>query len=141
MSNGERSEALRLRLIRAGVAPLFARRAALELAEHREDLEAAARASGLDAREAALWAERALGSEDDIVAAVAARPELLEWSRRWPRAALALRSIAALSVLPLAPFAFCAGRATVVARWALSAALAVLLTSGLLLSLNTLIAA
>ena len=112
-----------------------------ELAEHREDLEAAARESGMNELEAAEWAERTLGTEEDIVAAVVARAELLDWSKRWPRAALALHSLAAIGSLPLAPVAFCVDRGALIARWALSTALAVVFTGALLLSMNSLIVA
>lgn len=130
---------LKLRLLSAGITPVCVERTVLELAEHCEDLECAARASGLEPQAAAEWADRALGSDEAILEAALARPELGVWSRRWPRISLLLRSVAVIGLAPLAPLAFCVERGAVLARWGVSTALAALVTSALLLSLNWLI--
>ncbi len=131
--------ALRERLLSAGIASTYVERTVAELADHYEDLCAAARASGMGEADADGWARQALGTEEALVAAALARPELRAWSERWPRAARALRALAALGLLPLWPFAYCVDRGPVIARWGLSTALASLLTGGLLLSLNWLL--
>src|SRR5690606_19344337 len=111
-----RFERLRLELLHAGIAPAYVERTVVELADHYEDLESAARDAGRDAEEAARWAKQALGSEAAILAAVLARPELRSWSARWPRATFCLRSLAQIGMLPLLPIALCFERSAAIAR-------------------------
>jgi hypothetical protein len=135
----ERFEALRLTLLSGGVDPRYAERTALELSEHYADLEADALATGLTANEAALVAGTALGTEQSIVAAVLARPELLSFSARWPRVALCLRSAAAIGALPGLPVMFCIEHRPELLRWSASLGAAAALVGSILAWLNWMI--
>ena len=92
-------EALRLELLRGGIANLYVERTLRELADHYEDLERAALAAGCSREEAAQRARAQLGRPDLIAAAILARPELKSWTRRWPTVALCARSAAALGAV------------------------------------------
>jgi len=94
-------EALRLELQRGGIAKVYVERTLRELADHFDDLERAALASGSSSEEARQLAHAQLGSARVIASAVLARPELRCWSRRWPTVALCVRSAAAIGVLPV----------------------------------------
>lgn len=133
------SEALRLELLRSGVAPLYVERTIEELADHYADLETAALASGLSPEEAACSAREALGNERALVAAIVARPELLTFSARFPRAAQYLHSAAALGTLPGLPLLYCLEHRPQLARWGVSLGLATTIMGGVLAALNWLI--
>jgi len=120
-------------LLAAGVAPRFVRRTVDELGDHCADIEADALSAGYTPAEAAAIARAAIGSHADIVAAVSARGELLQWSRRWPRSA---RCLETFSALPGVPIAYCAEYGPDIARWSVSASLAALVTGVLLFSLQ-----
>jgi hypothetical protein len=128
--------ALKLALARGGVAPLYIRRAILELGDHHADLESDALAAGMSSDAAARYAEEALGSEESIAAAILARAELIDWSRRWPRVASCLRSAAILGALPGVPVTFCVDHGPGIARWGASFGLAMVVVSTLLFSLH-----
>jgi hypothetical protein len=133
-------EALRLELLRGGVSPIYVERTIIELGEHYEDLERDALGAGMSREEAAKAARTALGPEHVIVEAVLARPELLSWSRRWPRLALCVRSAAAIGILPALPILYCVDRGQYIARWGSAIGIAVLIVGLLLASLNWMIA-
>ena len=133
-------EALRLELLRGGVSPIYVERTIIELGEHYEDLERDALGAGMSREEAAKAAHTALGSEQTIIHAVLARPELLSWSRRWPTLALCVRSAAAIGILPALPILYCVDRSQYIARWGGAIGVAVLLVGLLLASLNWMIA-
>ena len=76
-------EALRLELLRGGIANLYVERTLRELADHCDDLERASLAAGCSREEAAQRARAQLGKPDLIAAAILARPELKSWTRRW----------------------------------------------------------
>lgn len=124
-------EALRLELQQAGVTKFYVERTLRELADHFEDLERAARASGWSCDEAAKIARAQLGSTPVIVSAVLARPELGCWSRRWPTVALCVRSAAAIGSLPVLPVLYVAGRRDDIARWGGAIGAALVLVSSL----------
>lgn len=123
-------------LLAAGVAPRYVRRTIDELSDHRADIEADALATGLSREDAAALARAALGTDADIVAAVSARSELLQWARRWPRSARCVESACYFVSLPAAPIAYCVGHGPAIARWGVSTSLAALLTGVLLFSLQ-----
>src|SRR5262245_17149514 len=108
-------EALKLELLRGGVAPNYVERTILELSEHCEDLENDALANGLTKSDAARVALAQLGSEQSIAAAVLAQPELLVWTRRWPRTASYLHRAAAIVALPGVPVVYCIDRSAEIA--------------------------
>jgi len=113
-----RFEALKLALQKGGVAPVYIERTLLELEEHYADLEADALASGLSRDEAERAAHAALGTEHVIAAAVLERPELREWSLRYPRFAHCVRSAATIGLIPGMPVMFCIDHRPVLTRWA-----------------------
>ena len=98
-----RFESLRLELLKSGVTPAYVERTIVELSEHQDDLERAARAAGFSADEAARNARDVLGDERAIAAAIVAHRELLTFSTRWPRVAHYLHSAATLGTLPGLP--------------------------------------
>lgn len=132
-------DVLERELLRGGVSPVYVRRTLLELAEHCADLEQDALARGLPADEAVDAALAALGSEQAIADAVLARPQLKDWAHRWPQAASCARSVAYVVLLPATPVLFCVCRGPLIVRWGVSAALGMLLTSALFLTLHLLI--
>jgi hypothetical protein len=113
-----RFEALKLALQNGGVAPVYIERTLLELEEHYADLEADALASGLSRDEAERAAHAALGTERVIAAAVLSRPELREWSVRYPRFANCVRSATTIGLIPGMPVMFCIEHRPELARWA-----------------------
>lgn len=130
---------LRLELLRGGVAPFYVRRAILELGEHYADLESDALAAGMSSDEAARYARALLGREESLAAAILAHAELFDWSHRWPRVALWLRSAAMVASLPGVPVMFCVDNGPGIARWGASLAVATLVVGSMLFSLNWLI--
>jgi len=113
-----RFEALRLTLQKGGVAPVYIERTLLELEDHYTDLEQDALAAGLSQGEAERAAHAALGTQRTIAAAVLARPELREWSVRYPRFAYCVRSATVIGLIPGMPVMFCIEHRPQLARWA-----------------------
>jgi hypothetical protein len=132
-------EALKVELLRGGVAPVYVERTILELGEHYTDLRSDALAAGMSDEEAACNAWSMLGSEQSIAAAILGRPELLAWDRRWPRIAVCLRSAATLGALPGLPVVFCVDHRPDIARWGGAIGAAMLLVGSILAGLNWLI--
>jgi hypothetical protein len=81
------------RLIRAGIAPRRAHRILREFAEHHADVVAECLTSGDSASEAEAAANARLGSEQQLVVNLLARPELRSWARRRPSLAFALAPV------------------------------------------------
>jgi hypothetical protein len=132
-------ESLRLELLKGGVSPFYVERTIVELAEHYADLESAALSAGLTANDAARTASSALGSEQAILGAILARPELLSFSARWPRVAHCLHSAAAIGTLPGVPLMFCIEHRPQLARWGVAVSVAATLMGSVLALLNWLI--
>jgi len=132
-------EALKLELQRGGIAKVYVERTLRELADHLDDLERAALASGWSNDEAARLARAQLGSSRAIAAAVLGRPELRRWSRRWPTVASCVRSAAAIGVLPALPVLYVAGRSDHIARWGGAFGAALVLVGSLLAWLDWMI--
>ena len=127
---------LKAALLDAGVADRYVHRTLSELSDHLQDVEADARASGFNFLEARRVALEAIGSKDAIVSAIAAHPELMRWTQRWPRAAQGLEQFCFYTLLPAAPFVYCTERSAAIGRWGLSTSLAALVTVTLLFSLQ-----
>lgn len=123
----------------AGAAPSVVARMCDELSDHLADAEAAARARGLSSAAARAEARRQLGTPESIVAEVAARPELLQWRKRWPAAARCIDTIIGCSCLPAAPFVYCASHPAWLVRWSLSSGIAICVTGGLLFGMQTMV--
>ena len=132
-------EALRLELLRGGVAPAYVDRTITELADHLCDLEAAARAAGRSDGEAARIARTALGDERAIAAAILSRRELKAWSVRYPRMAHCLQSAVTIGTLPGVPLMFCIEHRPELARWVAAVSVATVLVGSVLAGLNWLI--
>jgi hypothetical protein len=136
-----RFEALKLELQKGGVAPVYIERTLLELEEHLADLEQDALAAGASREEAAHAARAAIGKERVIAAAILARPELLDWSVRHPRAAAYLRSATTIGLIPGMPVMFCLEHRPELARWAAAVAAAATFIGAILAWLDWMIVA
>jgi hypothetical protein len=126
-------------LLAADVAPRFVFRTLEELRDHCEDIESDALAAGHAPFRARALARASLGTNEDIVAVVSSRPELLRWPRRWPLAARIAYTCCYYALLPAAPFVYCTEHGSAIVRWSLSTSLAALLTGAMLLSMHWLI--
>jgi hypothetical protein len=123
----------------AGAAPSVIERITQELKDHCSDAEADAIARGANRAEARRQARACLGSPESIVAAISARPNLLDWRHRWPQSARCVDSLAYCLVLPAAPFVYCCTRPSFIVRWGLSSSLAVCVTGSILFAMQWLI--
>ena len=130
---------LALELEAAGAERSIAARIIQELKEHCADAEAAALVTGISRLEARRQARENLGSVSTIVAAVSARPDLLDWRHRWPHSAQWIDSLTFCLALPAAPIVYCATHPALIVRWGLSSTLAVGITGSILLGLHSLV--
>ncbi len=135
MLNPEFSE-LQRALVRAGVAPRYVCRTIQELTDHLDDIAADAIAAGADPAAARAAARAVLGTDQDLLAAVAARTELQSWAARWPRAAAIVNQSAFWLAMPFVPVIYCAQHRAAIARWGVSAGLGAVVTAGLLFSMQ-----
>ena len=126
--------ALRTALLRRGIAPRHATRVSEEMRDHFEDLVEEFEACGMD--DTRSLAAESLGSQDDIVAATVAHPELRSWAFRYPRAALVFYPLACAAALPAAPVIAGIQNAPLLARWGASLLAAGVFTTALLLLLQ-----
>jgi hypothetical protein len=94
-----RFAALAERLLRAGVSPRNTRRTVFELEGHLADLIEEHRARGASSEEARADATARLGSDDELMARVLARPELRSWTYRRPWAAFLVMPILGFALL------------------------------------------
>jgi hypothetical protein len=85
-------------LIQAGIAPRRARRILREFAEHHADLTTEREACGDSAADARLAAGARLGSEQQLVANLLARPELRSWAHQLPSIAFAIAPVLSFAV-------------------------------------------
>ncbi len=129
-------QALSERMIDAGIAPRYARRAVSEMRDHYEDLLEAGREKGLQHDAAQERALRELGQFDDLVQQMASRPELRSWASRYPRTAIVVYPLACLAALPAVPVTAGIANASLLARWGASLVAAGLVTAGMLLILQ-----
>lgn len=128
--------ALEMRLLKAGITPRHAHRAASEIYDHYDDLVNAALEGGASRRDAERAATRNLGSPDELVAAMRAQRSLRSWAYRYPRLAILIYPLACLAALPAKPVVVGVANAPLVTRWGASMLLAALFTATLLLVLQ-----
>jgi hypothetical protein len=93
-----RFDRLSERLLCAGVAPRHVRRYARELGDHFDDLVREERESGAGRELAETRALSRLGNDDDLAAAMLARPELRSFMARFPWAVFGIGPIALLAL-------------------------------------------
>jgi len=101
-------EELRERLLKAGIAPRHVRRYLAELNDHLDDLTQAQRDSGYDTADAAIRARAWLGDDDDLAAAMLARPALYSLPARAPLLVFGLFPLATLIISCAVPIALLA---------------------------------
>ena len=124
-------------LLKQGIAPRHAERAAREMRDHYEDLVDAYAAEGRsDAGAAAL---QSLGTFDDLVAEMSQRRELKTWAWRYPYAAVLFYPLACLAALPARPVIAGVENAPALARWGTSLVAAGVFTAVLFLVLQLVI--
>lgn len=119
-----------------GASPSVISRTLIELEDHCADVEAVALKKGFDRATARRHALECLGDLDAIVAAVAARPNLLSWRCRWPHAARWAESMSYCLLWPAVPFVYCATHPAGIVRWSLSSTLAICVTATILFILQ-----
>lgn len=71
-------------LLKGGIAPKYVKRTIIELQDHYTDLREAALNEGLSELEAESQARSSLGKEEDLLAEVLSKGELLSWTSRRP---------------------------------------------------------
>ncbi len=126
-------------LLRGSIAPEFVSRTLTELGDHFEDLYEEALEQGLSADAAARQATALLGRTADIAGVVLSHSELQLWSVRHPVVAACGRSLAHAAAAPTVPVMYCYNHGSDILRWGASAGMAVLVTAGLLLGLESLV--
>jgi hypothetical protein len=94
-------DALRSRLLRAGVAPRHVRRYLAELTEHWDDLTAQELRAGHTLIQAKALALNRLGDTDTLAHAMLSKPALRSWSHRAPWAVFAVMPIIVLELMVL----------------------------------------
>jgi hypothetical protein len=97
-----RLDALREKLLLGGIAPRHVRRYLGELRQHFDDLLRAEANNGLSGEAAFQTARARLGSDDDLAAAMLARPELCSIGARFPWAVFGIAPVVLLALLLLA---------------------------------------
>jgi len=101
-------EALRERLLAAGIAPRHVRRYLAELNDHLDDLIQVQRDAGYDTEDAEIRARARLGDDDDLAKAMLARPALYSLPARAPWLVFGLFPLATLLGLCAVPVLFLA---------------------------------
>ena len=96
-------EALRERLLAAGIAPRHVRRYLAELNDHLDDLAQIQRDAGYDTEDAEIRARARLGDDDDLAKAMLARPALYSLPARAPWLVFGVFPLAALTALCAVP--------------------------------------
>jgi hypothetical protein len=86
------------RLLHAGIAPRHVRRTVRELSDHFDDLVREEKESGAGRELAETRARSRLGNEDDLAAAMLARPELRSFMSRFPWAVFGLGPVVMLAL-------------------------------------------
>jgi hypothetical protein len=85
-------------LIQAGIAPRRARRILREFAEHHADVVAERTGLGDSAHAARLAANARVGSQQQLVVSLLARPELRSWAHRRPSIAFAIAPVLSFAI-------------------------------------------
>ncbi len=126
---------MRRALVRGGVAPAIVTRALAELHDHYEDLESEVLASGCPPEEASADVMARLGSGRVLAREVLRHPEFQSWAFRWSWVPAVLRQVLVVISLASIPVLVVVSRGPVIARWCVSAGLAMLATGGMFLLL------
>ena len=77
-----------------------------------------------------------MGSLDKLVSEMRSRPELLSWSRRYPRVAVFVYPMTCLALLPVVPVFAGIAHAPLLARWGVSLMFGAMVTASMLLLLQ-----
>jgi len=126
-------------LLSGSIAPAYVARTVLELGDHFEDLFQAALDDGLPEELAEQRANELLGNTSVIAAEILRHCELKCWSARHPVAAACGRTLATAAAAPTIPVAYCFVHSNDILRWGASVCLALLITLGFLLGLDSLV--
>ncbi len=127
---------LRKNLLKRGIAPRYAQRAASELKNHYDDIVDAAIDHGQSPKSARREATETLGSFEQIIDDMDARKELKTWVYRYPGVAAIVYPLACLAVLPAMPVFAGVAHREALARWGTSLVAAGFVTAGLLLTMQ-----
>ena len=123
-------------LLDSGMSPQLARRTLEELGAHFDDIVDAALADGAKRAVAERQAAECLGTVDDYLATVRARPELRGWAFRYPRVAACVYPLACLAVLPAVPVLAGMQHRQELARWSLCLVAGATVTAAIFLALQ-----
>lgn len=123
-------------LLRAGITPAHAKRSALEIREHLEDLCDEAVCDGLTDSEAASLAKNQIGDLQLIADDIIGRAELKTWTYRYPKAATIVLPVAYLALLPTKPLFAGVANAPLIARWGACLLLGAFITAAMFLGMQ-----
>jgi len=124
------------RLLLAGIRARHARRIAMELGEHLDDIAAEARANGASADQARSVALDRLGDLDRIASGMLECQDLKAWPYRYPKIARVWLPFAYVTLLPAMPVIAGVQHAQSIARWAACAMAGALITAAMMLLLQ-----
>lgn len=131
-----RLKAFEQQLLRAGVTPAHAKRSALEIREHLEDLRDEGVCKGLTEAQAASIANNQMGDLQLIADDIIGRAELKTWTYRYPRAATVVLPVAYLALLPTKPLFAGVENAPLIARWGACLLLGACVTAAMFLAMQ-----
>jgi len=120
----------------AGLSRRQIRRTVDELQDHYADIAAEAMEAGKLPLDAALEARERLGSEEQILNAILAMPELHSWVSRH---ADIMRPVQLLVLTPIMPIILCIESSETISRWFAAVCMSALITFSLFLGIQLLI--
>jgi len=124
------------KLLCAGVVPSHAKRSAIEILEHLEDLQDNAAEKGMNESDAASFAREQIGDLQLIADDIISRAELKTWAYRYPMAASVVLPIAYLALLPTKPLFAGVANAPLIARWGACLMLGAVITAAMFLGMQ-----
>ena len=131
---------LRVRLLRAGIAPRHVVRAISELRDHIEDIQIEAAALGLPQEASMAHASERIGAIETIASQYLNKPDLKCWVYRHPRTARVVLPVAYVMLLPAIPIFAGIQNAPFIVRWCACMLLSALVTATMLLVMQMSIA-